>query len=53
MNYKITSLLLAIMLLVWQVVMWKKIKLPKLADYILSAIMVSLSLYLVYLAWES
>ena len=42
MDYKVTSLLLAIMLLVWQVMMWKKIKLKKWQDYTLSVIAVSL-----------
>jgi len=42
MDYKVTSLLLAIMLLVWQVMMWKKIKFKKWQDYTMSAIAVSL-----------
>ena len=53
MDYKITSLLLAMMLLGWQVGMWKKIKLPKWVDYILSAIMVILMIWLVYLTFLS
>ena len=53
MDYKITSLLLAMMLLGWQVVMWKKIELPKWVDYILSAIMVILMIWLVYLTFLS
>ena len=49
MDYNITALLLAIMFLAWQVVMWKKIKLPKWVDYTLSAIMIALTGWLVYL----
>ena len=52
MSYKITSLLLAVILIIWQVMMWKKIKLPKWADYSLSVMMVLVALYLVYLAWK-
>ncbi|SVC32328.1 uncharacterized protein METZ01_LOCUS285182, partial [marine metagenome] len=33
MDYKVTSLLVAIWLVVWQVMMWKKIKLKKWQDY--------------------
>jgi len=51
MDYKITSLLLAIMLLGWQVMMWKKIKLPKWVDYTMSAIAVSLLGWYVYLTF--
>jgi hypothetical protein len=32
MDYKITSLLLAVMLLGWQIMLWKKIKLQKWMD---------------------
>ena len=53
MNFNITSLLLFIMILVWQLIMWKKIKLKKWQDYSLSAIMVGLSGWLVYLAFIS
>ena len=48
MDYKITSLLLAIMLLVWQLIMWKKIKLKEWQDYTFSAIMVLLLGWFVY-----
>ena len=51
MDYKITSLLLAIMLLGWQVMMWKKIKPPKWVDYTMSAIAVSLLGWYVYLTF--
>jgi len=41
------------MILVWQVIMWKKIKLKKWQEYTLSAIMVSLAGWLVYLTFLS
>tara|TARA_B100000287_G_scaffold185758_1_gene175619 strand:- start:1626 stop:1787 length:162 start_codon:yes stop_codon:yes gene_type:complete len=53
MNFDITSLLLFIMILLWQLIMWKKIKLQKWQDYSLSATMVGLSGWLVYLAFLS
>ncbi len=48
MDFNVTSLLIVIMLLVWQMVMWKKIKLKKWQDYTISAIMVLLMIWLVY-----
>ena len=51
MDYKITSLLIAIMLLGWQVMMWKKIKLPKWVDYTMSVIAVLLLGWYVYLTF--
>ena len=51
MDYKVTSLLVAIWLIVWQVMMLKKIKLKKWQDYTMSAIMVSLLGWLVYLTF--
>ena len=51
MDYKVTSLLVAIWLVVSQVMMWKKIKLKKWQDYTMSAIMVSLLGWLVYLTF--
>lgn len=53
MDYKIISLILAIILLVWQLMMWKKIKLKKWQDYTFSAIMVSLLGWFVYLTFLS
>ena len=53
MDYKITSLLLVAMLLGWQIILWKKRKLPKWVDFILSAIMVALIGWLVYLTFLS
>ena len=50
MDFNVTALLLAIMFLVWQVMMWKKIKLKKWQDYTLSAIAIALTGWLVYLA---
>ena len=50
MYFNLTSLLLAIMILVWQVMMWKKIKLKKWQDYTFSAIMIAVTGWLVYLA---
>jgi len=49
MDYKITSLLAATILLGWQVILWKKIKLPKWVDYTLSVIAVSLLGWYVFL----
>ena len=49
MDFNVTSLLIVIMLLVWQLMMWKKIKLPKWVDYTMSVIAVSLSGWYVYL----
>jgi len=51
MDRNVTSLLVAILLVVWQVMMWKKIKLKKWQDYTMSAIMVSLLGWLVYLTF--
>ena len=53
MDYKITSLLMAIMLIGWQVMLWKKIKLQKWVDYVLSAIMVVLMIWFMYLTFLS
>ena len=49
----ITSLLLFIMIIVWQIIMWKKIELQKWQDFSMSAIMVGLSGWLVYLTFLS
>ena len=53
MDFNVASLLMVIMLLVWQLVMWKKIKLKKWQDYTLSAIMITLGGWLVYLTFLS
>ncbi len=34
MDYNITALVISIILVAWQVMVWKKIKLPKWIDYI-------------------
>ena len=47
MDYKITSLLLAVVILGWQIMLWKKVELPKWGDYCLSGIMVALMRWLV------
>ena len=51
MDFNVTALLIFIMLLVWQLMMWKKIKLKKWQDYTMSAIGVSLAGWLVYLTF--
>ena len=53
MDSNITSLLLFIMIIIWQIIMWKKIELQKWQDYSMSAIMVGLSGWLVYLTFLS
>jgi len=53
MSYNQTALLLAIILLLWQAAMWKKIKLSKWQDYTISAIMLLLMVWLVNLAFLS
>jgi hypothetical protein len=53
MDFNVTSLLIVIMLLVGQLVMWKKIKLKKWQNYTLSAIMIALAGWLVYLTFLS
>jgi|TARA_B110000914_G_scaffold222813_1_gene237008 hypothetical protein len=53
MDFNTTSILLFIMLIFWQVIMWKKIKLKKWQDLSLSAIMIGLTGWLVYLAFIS
>ena len=53
MDYIVTSSLLAVMLLGWQIMLWKKVELPKWGDYCFSGIMVALMGWLVYLAFLS
>ena len=53
MDYKVTSLLIAVLLLGWQIMLWKKIKLPKWVDYILSVIMVAIMGWFLYLTFLS
>ena len=49
MDYKVTSLVLAVVLLGWQIMLWKKVELSKWGDYCFSGIMVALMGWLVYL----
>jgi hypothetical protein len=53
MDLNITGILFFIMLIIWQVFMWKKIKLKKWQNLTLSAIMIGLCARLVYLAFIS
>lgn len=53
MDFNITAIILFLMILAWQVMMWKKIKLKKWQDLSLSAIMIGLTGWLVYLAFIS
>jgi len=53
MDYNITALVISIMLLAWQLMMWKKIKLPKWIDYSLSGIFISLLAWFIYLSFLS
>ena len=53
MDYKVTSLFLAVILLGWQIMLWKKVELPKWGDYCFSGIMVALMGWLVYLTFLS
>jgi len=53
LDFNITGIILFLMILVWQVIMWKKIKLKKWQEYTLSAIMVALAGWLVYLTFLS
>ena len=50
MDFNITAIILFLMILAWQVMMWKKIKLKKWQDYSLSAIAASLTGWLIYLS---
>jgi len=53
MDFNTTGILLYIMFIFWQVILWKKIKLKKWQDLSLSAIMIGLTGWLVYLAFIS
>ena len=53
MDYKVTSLFLAVLLLGWQIILWKKVELPKWGNYCLSGIMVALMGKLVHLTFLS
>jgi len=51
MDFKTTSTLILIMLIFWQVIMWKKIKLKKWQDISLAVIMIGLGAWLIYLTF--
>jgi|TARA_B100001094_G_scaffold57330_1_gene52808 hypothetical protein len=51
MDFKTTSTLILIMLIFWQVIMWKKIKLKKWQDISLGVIMIGLGGWLIYLTF--
>jgi hypothetical protein len=51
MDFKTTSTLILIMLIFWQVIMWKKIKLKKWQDISLAVIMIGLGGRLIYLTF--
>ena len=51
MDFKTTSTLILIMLIFWQVIMWKKIKLKKWQDISLRVIMIGLGGWLIYLTF--
>mgnify|MGYP005698802457 FL=1 len=51
MDFKTTSSLILIMLIFWQVIMWKKIKLKKWQDISLGVIMIGLGGWLIYLTF--
>jgi len=53
MDYKVTSVLLAAVLLGWQLMLWNKVELPKRTDYFYSGIIVALMGWLVYLTFLS
>mgnify|MGYP001322148856 CR=1 FL=1 len=50
MDFNITAIILSLMILAWQVMLWKKIKLKKWQDYTMSSIMIVLKGWLTYLA---
>ena len=51
MDFKTTITLILIMLIFWQVIMWKKIKLKKWQDISLGVIMIGLGGWLIYLTF--
>jgi hypothetical protein len=51
MDFKTTSTLILIMLIFWQFIMWKKIKLKKWQDISLGVIMIGLGGWLIYLTF--
>ena len=53
MDYNITALVISIIFVAWQVMVWKKIKLPKWIDYTLSGITLGLLVWFIYLTFIS
>ena len=51
MDFKTTSTLILIMLIFWQVIMWKNIKLKKWQDLSLGVILIGLAGWLIYLTF--
>ena len=51
MNFNTTGILILIMLIFWQFIMWKNIKLKKWQDLSLGVIMIGLGGWLIYLTF--
>ena len=51
MDFKTTSTLILIMLIFWQFIMWKNIKLKKWQELSLGVIMIGLAGWLIYLTF--
>jgi len=51
MDFNITGILILIMLIFWQFIMWKNIKLKKWQELSLGVIMIGLSGWLIYLTF--
>ena len=51
MDFKTTTTLILIMLIFWQVIMWKNIKLKKWQDLSLGVILIGLAGWLIYLTF--
>ena len=51
MDFKTTITLILIMLIFWQVIMWKKIKLKKWQDLSFGVVMIGLGGWLIYLTF--
>jgi hypothetical protein len=51
MDFNITGILILIMLIFWQFIMWKNIKLKKWQELSLGVIMIGLAGWLIYLTF--
>ena len=51
MDFNTTGILILIMLIFWQVIMWKNIKLKKWQELSLGVIMIGLAGWLIYLTF--